>query len=216
MTAPAPVRGGRARSRLLCALGALAGAGLLVVLAGRPWVTRGITDVPGVAVVSASGGGVAPAAPALALVAAAAAVALLVTGRIGRRLAAGVLLLAGLGAAAAVVVVLASPGNAVASAVTAATGRSGGVAGPAAAVTGWVWPALVASVVVTLCGAVATLRAGSWPAPGRRFDAPAAASGPAAAVGGPGSAQPSSAAVRGKDDAIGAWDALSRGEDPTG
>jgi hypothetical protein len=35
------------RSRLLSALVALAGAGLLVVTAGRPWVSRIVTDVRG-------------------------------------------------------------------------------------------------------------------------------------------------------------------------
>jgi uncharacterized membrane protein (TIGR02234 family) len=202
---PRPAR--RSRQRLGCALGALLGAGLLVAVAGRPWVTQVVPDVPGVTRVSASGGGAAPAAPALALVAAAGAAALLVTGRVGRRLAAVVLVLAGLGAGAAVVTVLAAPGDAIASAVAAATGRSGRLAGPAAAVTGWVWPALAAAALVAACGAVAVVRAPAWPAPGRRFDTPAAASAPPAGAGG---------TVRGQGDAIGAWDALSRGEDPTG
>ncbi len=202
---PRPAR--RSRGRLGCALGALLGAGLLVVVAGRPWVTQAVTDVPGVTRVSASGGTAVPAAPALALVAAAGAVALLVTGRLGRRLAAVVLLLAGLGAGAAVVAVLAVPGDAIASAVTAATGRTGGLAGPGAAVTGWVWPALAAAALVAASGAVAVVRAPAWPAPGRRYEAPAQATPDGAGQAG---------TVRGQGDAIGAWDALSRGEDPTG
>ncbi len=200
----APAR--RGRDRLGCALGALLGAGLLVVAAGRPWVTQVVSDVPGVTSVSASGGSAVPVAPALALAAAAGALALLVTGRLGRRLAAAVLLLAGLGAVAAVVAVLAAPGDAVAAAVTAATGRSGPLSGPPAAVTGWVWPALAAAVLVAACGAVALVRVSSWPAPGRRFDAPP----PAATAGGA-----PAGTVKGQGDAIGAWDALSRGEDPT-
>ncbi len=206
MSTPAgPTR--RARDRLGCALGALLGAGLLVVAAGRPWVTQVVSDVPGVTQVSASGGRTVPAVPALALAAAAGALALLVTGRLGRRLAAAVLVLAGLGAAAAVGTVLAAPQDAVAAAVTAATGRSGPLPGPSAAVTGWLWPALAAAVLVTACGAVALVRAPSWPAPGRRFDAPP----PAVRAGGA-----PAGTVRGQSDAIGAWDALSRGEDPTG
>ncbi len=207
MTPSPPVRAGRGgpRSRLLSALVALAGAGLLVVAAGRPWVTRVISDVPGVAQVTASGDRAAPAAPALALVAAAAAVAVLVTGRVGRRVAAVVLLLAGIGAVAAVAVVALAPGEAVAAAVAAATGRSGTVTGPPANSTGWVWCAMAAGLLVTGGGLTAVLRARSWPAPGRRFDAT-----PASAPNGPGDP-----AVVGKDDAIGAWDALSRGEDPT-
>jgi uncharacterized membrane protein (TIGR02234 family) len=178
-------------------------------------VTRVLADVPGVSRVSASGDGIVPVVPALALVAAAAAVALLVTGRLGRYLAAGVLLLAGAGAGAAVVWVLAAPGDAVAGAVSAASGRSGAVAGPPATVGAWAWAGLAAAVLLLGGGAVAVLRAPTWPSPGRRFDAPArgtaaprgAGTGTAGSVPGP---------VRGQGDSIGAWDALSRGEDPTG
>ncbi len=195
--------GAGSRSRLLSALVALAGAGLLVVAAGRPWVTRIVTDVPGVAQVEAAGDRVAPAAPALALVAAAAAVAVLVTGRVGRRVAAVVLLLAGIGALVAVAGVLLGPADAVAGAVATTTGRAGPVAGPPPTVTAWVWCALTAALLVVGAGLTAVLRAGSWPAPGRRFEA--APSGAAGAAGAPPAA----------DDAIGAWDALSRGDDPT-
>jgi uncharacterized membrane protein (TIGR02234 family) len=193
------------RSRLLSALVALAGAGLLVVTAGRPWVSRIVTDVPGVTQVTASGDRAAPAAPALALVAAAAAAAVLVTGRWGRRVAAVVLLLAGIGALAAVAAVVLAPADAVAGVVAAATGRTGPVAGPPPAVTGWVWLALAAALLVAGGGLAAVLRAGSWPAPGRRFEAARA-----------GAPRPADAPrADGKDDAIGAWDALSRGDDPT-
>jgi uncharacterized membrane protein (TIGR02234 family) len=201
-------------SRLACALAGLVGAGLLVVLSGRPWVTRVLTDVPGVPRVSASGDSAVPAVPALAVVGAAAAVALLVTGRLGRYLAATVLLLAGLGSAAAVVRVPAAPGEAVAAAVAAASGRSGGVAGPPAAVTGWVWAALAAAGLLVVAGATAVLRARTWPALGHRFETPAAG---AEAAGGTGTAagRAGPGPVGGQSDSIGAWDALSRGEDPT-
>ena len=202
-------------SRVACALAGLVGAGLLVVLSGRPWVTRVLTDVPGVPRVSASGDGAVPAVPALALVGAAAAVALLVTGRLGRYLAAVALLLAGLGAVAAVASVPAAPGRAVTAAVTAASGRSGGVAGPPAAVTGWVWAALAAAGVLVVAGAAAVLRVRTWPAPGGRFDTPGSGTDDAGGTGrAAGGTQPGP--VRGQGDSIGAWDALSRGEDPTG
>jgi uncharacterized membrane protein (TIGR02234 family) len=200
--------------RLACALAGLVGAGLLVVLSGRPWVTRVLTDVPGVPRVSASGDSAVPAVPALALVGAAAAVALLVTGRLGRYLAAVVLLVAGIGAVAAVVSVPAAPRKAVAAAVTAASGRSDGVAGPPAAVTGWVWAALAAAGLLVVAGAAAVLRARRWPAPGRRFETPAPGTRTAGGTGkAAGGTEPGP--VRGQGDSIGAWDALSRGEDPT-
>jgi hypothetical protein len=98
--------------------------------------------------------------------------------------------------------------------VAAASGRSGEVAGPAAAVTVWVWLALAAAALLVAGGAVAVVRARSWPVLRRRFDsAPARGSSgdPGTTTGGP-----QGAPVRGASDAIGAWDALSRGEDPTG
>jgi uncharacterized membrane protein (TIGR02234 family) len=210
--APGPTR--PTWSRWACVLAGLLGAGMLVAVSGRPWVTRVLTDVPGVPRVSASGGSSVPVVPALALVAAAAAIALLVTGRLGRHLAAAVLLLAGLAAAGAVLSVLATPADAVAGAVTAASGRSGGVAGPPAGVTAWVWPALAAAALVAAGGATGLLRARTWPVPGRRFESAGATAratdGPATTGGGRQAGQ-----VRGQGEAIGAWDALSRGEDPT-
>jgi hypothetical protein len=148
-------------------------------------------------------------------VAAAAAVALLVTGRLGRYLAAVVLLLAGLGTVAAVVSVPAAPGQAVAAAVTAASGRSGRVAGPPAVVTGWVWAALAAAGLLVVAGTAAVLRARTWPGPDRRFDAPRSGTGAADGTGTAGSGR-APGPVRGQGDSIGAWDALSRGDDPTG
>jgi hypothetical protein len=151
-----------------------------------------------VAQVAAPGDRAAPVAPALALVAAAAAVAVLVTGRVGRRVAAVVLLLAGIGACVAVAGVVLAPADAVAGALATTTGRAGPVAGPPPAVTAWVWGALAAALLVVGAGLAAVLRAGSWPAPGRRFEA-----------------APAGAPSAGPGDTIGAWDALSRGDDPT-
>jgi uncharacterized membrane protein (TIGR02234 family) len=194
----------RPRGRLACAVAALAAAGLVVLAAGRPWVTASPRDVPGVHEVSAAGSQAAPAASALALAAAAAAVALLVTGRFGRRLAALVLALGGAGVVAAAVAVLVAPADAVTAAVTTATGRAGGPV-PDAAVTAWVAVALAAGLVLLAAGSFALLRARAWPSPARRFDT----SGPAARSGtGP-------APGSGPSDDVGAWDALSRGEDPT-
>jgi hypothetical protein len=101
----------------------------------------------------------------------------------------------------------------VAGAVTAASGRSAGVAGPPAGVTAWVWPALAGAALAAVGGGAGLLRARTWPAPGRRFESPGATV-PAGAPGTTGAGgRPEQ--VRGQGDAIGAWDALSRGEDPT-
>ena len=204
---PAAGPGGGRRGRLLCALAALAGSGLVVLAAGRTWVTALPADVPGVTTVHAAGSQVAPAASALALTGAAAAVALLVTGRVGRRLAAVVLLLAGLGVVVTTLLVVADPAGAAEGAVSAATGRTGGAV-PATTLSGWVWLALAGGLLVAGCGAYAVARAASWPAPGRRYETASQGSTPAPGAGG--------SAAAPAPDAIGAWDALSRGDDPTG
>ncbi len=211
---PVAAQGGRGRSsprgRLLCALGALAGSGIVVLAAGRTWVTAAPSDVPGVATVPVAGSQVAPAASALALTAAAAAVALLVTGRIGRRLAAGVLLLAGVGVVVTAVLVVADPAGAAQGAVASATGRTGGAL-PPTTLSGWVWLALAAGLLIAGCGAYGLLRAARWPAPGRRFETASGGAGPAPVAGSGATATAPQA-----PDTIGAWDALSRGDDPTG
>jgi len=205
------------RGRLACALGGLAGAGLVVLAGGRTWVTARPTGVPGVTEVAAAGTSAAPAAPALALAAAAAAVAVLVTGRLGRRLAAVVLALSGLGAAVACVVVLADSAGAAEAAVSAATGRTGGAPAPGA-VTPWVVVALAGALLAAVAGGYGVARSASWPAPGRRFEA---ASGVVPGVDGGGAGHPGDAGAAARPgapagpDPIGAWDALSRGEDPT-
>ena len=170
---PVAAQGGRGRSsprgRLLCALGALAGSGIVVLAAGRTWVTAAPSDAPGVATVPVAGSQAAPAASALALAAAAAAVALLVTGRIGRRLAAGVLLLArGRGGRDG------RPGRRRPgrcrrrAAVATATGRTGAPCHPVT-VSGWVWLALAAGLLSPAAAPTASPRAARWPRAGPPF-----------------------------------------------
>lgn len=206
----------RTRERLIVVLVVLTAAGLALLAAGRPWVTQDVSDVPGVRVVTASGDEAAPAVPALALVAGAGGVALLVAGRIGRRPAGLAIGLAGLGVLAAAVGVITDPRSAAAAAVPAATGRTGPLPDPAAT-SPWAWLTLVAALVLVACGAVAVLRSGSWPGAGRRFEP---ATGSSGAPSGPGvesaSRAPASSGSPGTPaDAVTAWDALSRGEDPT-
>jgi uncharacterized membrane protein (TIGR02234 family) len=180
----------------------LAGAGLALLATARAWVTQRITDVPGVAELTASGSQAAPAVAALAIVAAAAAVVLLIGGRLVARLAGVLAALAGAGIVASVVGVLVDPRGAAAPAVPAATGRAGPLPG-AASPSVWVWLALVGGLVAVAGGLVAAVRAGGWPVPGRRFETDTARRR-AAPTGDAG------------EDPVAAWDALSRGEDPTG
>jgi hypothetical protein len=182
---------GRRVPGLAAAVAGVVGVGfLLLVSTAGPWVTGGLerpAPLPS-ETVSAGAAEVAPAVRALGVVVLAGAPALLaVRGRL-RAAVGGVLLLAGAGALWATVGVVRDPGAAVA-------------AGADVAVTSRPWLALAAAVGAIAVGALVVVRGGSWPALGRRYEAPAArraaATGPVA-------------------DGAQAWDALDRGEDPTG
>jgi uncharacterized membrane protein (TIGR02234 family) len=194
------------------ALVVAAAAGLLVSTAGA-WVT-GVLERPAplpAEALSFDAGDLAPSVRALGLVVLAAAPALLaVRGR--SRVAVGVvLLLAGLGAAwtsvgAVLDPVAALPAGAVPDGTTADV-----------AVTARPYLALAAAVGTVLVGALVVARGGRWPALGRRYEAPAAqAEGRAADAATPAepvaTTDPPAAAV----DGASAWEALDRGEDPTG
>jgi hypothetical protein len=142
---------------------------------------------------------------ALAIVAAAAAVVLLIGGPLVARLAGILAALAGAGIVASVVAVLADPRGAAAAAVPATTGRTGPL--PAAASPSvWVWLAMAGGLLAVAGGLLAAVRSGRWPVPGRRFET---------GTGHPPGNRPARTADAGEDP-VAAWDALSRGEDPTG
>jgi uncharacterized membrane protein (TIGR02234 family) len=198
----------RSRQRLLCVLGIVSGAGLALLADGHVWVRQDVTDVPGVRVVTATGEQAASGVAALALAAGAGAVALLVAGRLAGRLAGLVVTLAGVGLVASVAAVVVDPRSAAAPAVPGVTGRAGPLADPAAA-SGWVWLTLVAGLLVAAAGALAAARAPAWSTAGRRFEQPPGdASGRA-------SRNPGAGDRPAAEDPVAAWDALSRGEDPT-
>jgi uncharacterized membrane protein (TIGR02234 family) len=188
----------RARRELAVGVGlCLAGAALVLLAAGRPWL-RGVVD-PGAPLapetVALAGSDVAPGTPALGLLGLAGVAALLATRRTGR-VAVGVLL-ALAGAALVALAVGAASGDrvaALASARNAATVTT-------AAGTAWPWAAAAGGVLVAGAGVLAAVRGRSWAALSARYDAPGATA-PARAP-------------RPRDPDAAAWDALDRGEDPT-
>jgi uncharacterized membrane protein (TIGR02234 family) len=225
-------------------IGVLLGVGLVVLAGGRPWVSEGVTGVPGVTRVTASGNQVVPAVTALALVAAAGAVALALVGRLLRRIVAALLVLAGLGVLGLVATVLQDPTGAALPAVQNATGQVGSSPGTGADLTAWPWPAMAGGLLIAVAGAAGLVAAGRWAGSGRRYEAPGtgvpelgrpvgadatapgvadrrpAGAGPAGAGpadGSPPSVSSVSSAARQarRDQDLDAWDALSRGEDPT-
>ncbi|WP_239070143.1 Trp biosynthesis-associated membrane protein [Cellulomonas chitinilytica] len=173
---------------------------LLAVVSAVPalptWLTTtGTTPLRGTVPVSVSGSQVAPGifAAAVALLAAAAAVALV--GRVGRWVVAVVVLGCGVLVAVAAGSVIADPLAAAAPVVAEVTGV-GHISGPVQT-TAWPWVAVVAGAVVVL-GALWFVRSSAgWAGASRRHEAAAGR------------------AVDGPDDERSAWDALSRGDDPS-
>ena len=221
-----PTTSGATRRRRAVLLG-LAFGGAALAVGTTTWV-RGVTSSAVAAEVELSVPGtvVAPGAGAGGLVVAAAALALALGGRWGRRFAAAGIALGGLLIAASAVAALADPQAAALSAAQDAVGVAALVA-PASS-TAMPWLAAVLGAAATFLG-VALLVTRGWAPPSTRHESPQAAAGAAAEPGAPsdGSAvapageapRPGSVSDRPPDAAVdddhAAWDALSRGEDPT-
>ncbi|MFS0702296.1 Trp biosynthesis-associated membrane protein [Cellulomonas sp. 179-A 4D5 NHS] len=199
--APAGKPGARRRGRTagLLVLAALATAASSVPVwlhATGSSAVRGEVDVP------VTGTQAAPAvlAAAVALLAAAAAVGLV--GRAGRWVVAAVVAAAGATVVVSALAVLGDPEGAARTVVAAVTGV-GVLAGPA---TPTPWPVVAVGVgVLDLLAAVAVL---VW---SRRWATPTSRYGTAEGARGRGAAAPPAD----PDDDRSAWDALSRGDDPT-
>ena len=200
-------RRGLGTAVLLC----LVGAFVVLVGAGRVWASAEVPTGPitGPRQVSVSGTEVVAGVRALGLVGLAGVPALLATRRTGRVVVALLRLLTGAGVGAAVLG--ADAGAAVgreASAVAAGAQRMDDV------VLGSPWPVVTAlgGGVLALAGLLTVVRGRSWPGLGQRYEAPAVAgaASAAAAAAVPTGEQPPRLAERGL------WEALDRGEDPTG
>lgn len=201
---------------------AVVGAALALLATSRGWVQAAVDDpVVGQVSVTASGRQAAPVVPAVALVALAGAAALLLARSLGRRVAGVLLVLAGAAGVAASVSVLRVPESGVAELVTRAVGVTGSTP-TAVEVSGWPWLAVLGCALVVVAGAVAVLMAGRWARPRSRYEAPSDATTAAAGAVATAEPAPDQAADQVADQAADeapdpgtAWDALSRGEDPT-
>ncbi|GII76902.1 membrane protein [Sphaerisporangium rufum] len=188
------------RERPACAVAAAAGAGLVLVAAGRTWATVRLSGGLGgpARPVAVGGGELAPALVPLALAALAAMVAVFAARGALRR---------GIGA----VICLLGPAIAVAALRGATAGRAAeaaaehstlSAAARAASVSVvWAWPAatLAGAAALLAAGLLAAVRGGRWPGMSGRYERAAAAA--------PRSARPAGARSL--------WDALDRGDDPT-
>ena len=189
-----PVAGLTKRTTFL----ALAGPSIVLVLAAtRTWVSgRSADPVLGGATLEVAGSQAAPGVVALGAVALAGTVALLTAGPRLRRVSAVFIALAAAGATALTVLVVLDPAGALGTAAAERVGQTGRV-GTVAALTFWVWPALVAAVSLTIIGVLVVPASGRWEGLSSRFDRPEAGSGDARGI------------------RRSAWDTLSDGADPT-
>ncbi len=192
-------RSGWWRGRRNVVLLTVAGGAVVLLGQSRSWATGRAPLVSGTtASVTLDGGSAAPGVGALALVALAAAVALATAGRAVRRAVAVLVALAGAGAVGLVLAARSSP-QSLQSALDAATGTTG-AAGSAERVLSWTaWPLITATggVLVTVAAGLALRWSSSWQRPSSRYERTARTDPPERVAADP-------------------WDALSRGEDPTG
>ncbi|MDM7831033.1 Trp biosynthesis-associated membrane protein [Cellulomonas edaphi] len=197
MTAPEDARperrrGGRGRAAgLLVLLAALTGLTALPTW----FTTTASTALDPSVVVHASGADVAPAVPAAALVLLACGAAIALVGRIGRWVVVAVVAAMGLLVVAAALQALADPwGSGLHQLVVGATS----VGSDESDVTTSAWPyvAVVVGVVVLLAAVWLGSASRRWAAPSRRHEG---TTGPKPEV----------------QDERSAWDALSRGDDPS-
>ncbi|MBN9606966.1 MAG: Trp biosynthesis-associated membrane protein [Actinomycetales bacterium] len=188
---------GRLKLVSLAALVLLAGG--LVLTATQTWFVLEVSGAP-----LAVGGDVAGgAALAVGLAGLAAVAALALAGPFFRIVLGALVALLGAAGALAAGVALADPVAASAPALTAATGVAGHDSltalvtggGP----TGWPVAALVVAILLGIAGLAVTLTARAWPRGTRRYER--------TRLAGDGAENP--------NDAVGEWDALSDGDDPT-
>jgi uncharacterized membrane protein (TIGR02234 family) len=176
---------------------ALAGAALVLAVAGRVWTTGDAPVHGSLLAVEATGTAVTKVPTALAFLGLAGALAVWATRRAGR--VAGGLLLALAGAGIAVA---SAAGAGDRSAIDRAAASKAAVTGVRAvdvAGSAWPWLSLAGGLCVLLAGVVVAVRGSRWPGMSSRYEAPGRAG----------------RAPRREATSADLWNALDRGEDPT-
>lgn len=196
MSAQEPAARRSLPGRRLTVLAGTAASALLAGTTRTTWVEAAAPDLTGtVQQVAVPGAEAAPAVLALALVAIAASLATSLSSVWLRFLTGPVLLLTGVGAGLVALGVLRDPSAAAGSAAATATGVVG--SGLEADSTAWPLLTLVPALAVAAVGVLVLLAGGSWPRRDRYRSAAVTVA-----------ADPS-------EDPAAAWDALTRGEDPS-
>ncbi|GAB3047321.1 Trp biosynthesis-associated membrane protein [Sediminivirga luteola] len=180
-------------------------AAALYLAASQTWVHAQLAG-EGAAI---SGADAQPVLTAMAATAGAAALFLSLAGRIGRWAASIVLVLAGIGYIASALQVIREPRAVGGSALSEATGLIR--TAESAQLTAWPWLGMAAAALLIVFAVLAAVGGRAWSSAGRRFERQKSRGKDGdSGVGGGGTDR------TGADDAVDSWDALSRGEDPTG
>jgi len=200
------------RLRMLALAALLAGGGLALIASTQSWVTVALVDGEGSGQpIAVQGSHAAPASPTLALAALALVAAVLLTGPLVRTVLGVVAALLGAGLVASAVSPLLDSLGSAAGTITTATGVAGRRAIAALVehveATPWGFLAVAGGALVAIAGLLVAVTARRWPRASHRYDAPGR--------GGPQGTSDDDATRR-RDAAIDDWDALSRGDDPTG
>lgn len=195
-TTAQPRSGRRMPSRRVTVLAGAAASALLIGATRTTWAEATAPDLTGTSqAVAVTGSDAAPAVLALAVVAIAAALASSLSSTWVRYVTGPVLIVAALAAGWSAVAAALDPVGAAGSAVTTATGVLGSEI--EAVATPWPLLTLIPAAAVAVVGVLVLVAGGSWPVGTRyRSAAVAAPSDPA-------------------HDPAAAWDALTRGEDPS-
>lgn len=196
------------REPLLAGLLCVAGAFLVLVGTGREWVlveVIGSPLLPG-REVPVTGNDLAPGLRALGLVGLAGVPALAATRGRGRALVGLVLLAVGIAVLSLVVrLELSGLGLGGRALISDPVEQAGGAQGESFDLTAWPVVTALGGLVLALAGLLVAARGRRWASLGRRYEAPSA-----------GTAAPPAAPADGAVAERELWEALDRGEDPTG
>lgn len=208
MTAPGP--GLRARQELrLAVLLCVVGAAVVLLTTSRDWLRVSLPQAHPLptTVEHLAGGALVPGARPLALVGLAGVAALFAARRSGRILVGMLVLLAGAGVVILTGRLIADSAGSVARLELARSVRLPGVGRPH--LGPWPWLCLAGGLLIATAGLLVSVRGRRWATLSSAYDAP---SGTPSARRLPEGSEPEPAEVGEKA----VWDALDRGEDPTG
>jgi uncharacterized membrane protein (TIGR02234 family) len=212
-----------ARGKVVAALLALAGSGLILLSAGRGWA-RGDVTSPVRLAIEASGTSLTGVPTALGLAGLASAIALFAVRRIGRYVVGVAMAGAGIGTVAAV---LDSIGRldtkALARAATQTVGASASQIGSVSS-TAWPYVTVGGAILLAMAGIYTLVRGREWTGLSNRYEREGASTDAAANSASPVDVAATATAVAGAQEAgkdavehspRDLWDALNRGADPT-